>query len=87
MQTLKLSSGDKTPPSLDDQMLTRLNTSPWSKSVFIFFLEFVWFLQIILSGVFGLFAIGKSNASYEKVMQILDLLILQSKAKFNEENF
>jgi hypothetical protein len=87
MQTIKLSSGDKTPPILDEKMMTRLNTSPTSKAIFIFFLELVWSLQIILSGVFGLFAIAKACQSYEKIMQILELLILQSKAKFNEENF
>lgn len=87
MQTIKLSSGDKTPPTLDELTLQRLNTSPFTKTVFIFFLELVWALQIILSIVFGLFAIGSVLMSHEKVMQILELLIYQSKAKFNEENF
>lgn len=87
MQTIKTSTGDKTPPSLDPNMTTRLNTSPFIKSVFIFFLEVVWGLQIILSAVFSLFAISKALSSFERIMQKLDLLILQSKAKFNEENF
>ena len=87
MQTIKTSTGDKTPPSLDHIMSTRLNTSPFLRAVFIFFLEVVWGLQIVLSSVFSLFAISKAMSSYEKIMQKLDLLILQSKAKFNEENF
>lgn len=87
MQTIKLSTGDKTPPALDEKMQIRLNTSPASKAVFIFFLEVVWSLQVLLSGVFSLFMLAKGLSSYEKVMSILDLLIYQSKAKFNEENF
>jgi hypothetical protein len=68
MQTIKLSTGDKTPPALDDKMQLRLNTSPASKAIFIFFLEIVWALQVLLSGILSLFMMAKGVSSYEKVM-------------------
>ena len=86
MQTIKMSSGDKTPPTLDDKMKKRLEGSN-QMGVFIFFLEFVWFLQQIFSAVFGLYFIAKGIASYEGILQKLPLLRYQEKAKFNEENF
>jgi hypothetical protein len=43
MQTIKLSTGDKTPPMLDKTMEGRLEGSA-SKTVFVFFLEVVWAL-------------------------------------------
>jgi len=55
--------------------------------VFIFFLEVVWALQQVLSAFFGLFALAKVLAIYEKTMRVLELLIYQSKARFNDENF
>lgn len=44
MQTIKLSTGDKTPPTLDDVMTKRLEQSESTQNVFIFFLEVVWAL-------------------------------------------
>merc|ERR1712147_320218 len=44
MQTLKMSSGDNTPPSLDKQMEIRLEGRN-AQTVFVFFLEIVWSLQ------------------------------------------
>ena len=87
MQTIKLSTGDKTPPTLDDNMLKRLEQNNSTKAVFIFFLEVVWALQQVLSAFFGLFALAKVLAIYEKTMRVLELLIYQSKARFNDENF
>jgi len=68
-------------------MIVRLNRYPFGKTIYVFFLELVWALHVILSLVFFLFAIGKAMQSYENVMQIMEQLVLQSKAKFNEENF
>lgn len=86
MQTIKQSTGDKTPPSLDVTFEKRLAGSE-SKYVYIFFLELVWSVQQILSLVFGLYATAKAISSFEKIMQVLELLMYQQKAKFNEENF
>jgi hypothetical protein len=57
MQTYKLSSGDKTPPSLDSQMADRLKGSA-SQGIFMFFLTFVWALQQLGSAVVVLTATG-----------------------------
>jgi len=57
MQTYKLSSGDKTPPSLDTQMADRLKGSA-SQGVFMFFLTFVWALQQLGSAVVIMTATG-----------------------------
>ena len=35
----------------------------------------------------GLYVTAKAISTYEKVQQILELLVYQSKAKLNEENF
>jgi len=87
MQTAKLSTGDKTPPTLDVSFDKRLEGLEAVKDVFIFFLETVWALQQILSIVFGLFAVAKVIQTVEKTMQNLLLLKYQTRAKFNEENF
>ena len=58
-----------------------------TRFLFILFLEAVWGLQQVFSAVFGLFAIAKVVSSYEKCQQSMELLLYQSKAKFNEENF
>ena len=87
MQTIKLSTGDKTPPKLTQEFNDRLIGNETTKGFFIFSLELVWAVQQVLSVVFGLFGISKVCQTYEKTMQILELLIYQSKAKFNEENF
>lgn len=44
------------------------------KAIFIFFLEIVWALQQVLSGIFGLFAVAKVTSSFEKTFQNLELL-------------
>lgn len=74
MQTIKLSTGDKTPPTLDKSMNDRLDESVSYKAIFIFFLEIVWALQQVLSGIFGLFAVAKVTSSFEKTLQNLELL-------------
>ena len=57
MQTIKLSSGDKTPPKVDSQMENRLKGSA-QQGIFMFFLTFVWALEIIGSAMFYLAAQG-----------------------------
>ena len=86
MQTIKTSSGDKTPPTLDANMIQRVEGST-EKYIFEFFLIGVWALQQIFSMIFGLYAIAKTIQAVEKVTMNLDLLVTQAKAKFNEENF
>ena len=87
MQTVKLSTGDKTPPTLDDSIKKRLEGHGKTKSVFMFFLELVWALQQVISLVFGLNSVTKVMFSYEQTMKSLELLNYQSRAKFNEENY
>lgn len=86
MQTIKLSTGDKTPPMLDQTFEKRLEGSN-SKYIYIFFLECVWSLQQIVSFSFGLYATAKGISSFEEISMKLELLVYQTKAKFNEENF
>lgn len=68
MQTLKMSSGDKTPPSLDKQMEIRLEGRN-AQTVFVFFLEIVWSLQQFFSWIFGLYAIARVVMVHEKITQ------------------
>ena len=86
MQTLKLSTGDKTPPILDTVMAARLEGSNM-KVVFIFFLEVVWAVQLFLSGIFSVYAMARSVSVYEKCSHIIEPIMFQTKARFNEENF
>lgn len=58
MQTIKLSTGDKSPPTLDEEFEDRLEGS-YDVAVFMFFLEVVWALQQIFSIVFGLYATAR----------------------------
>lgn len=87
MQTIKISTAaDKIPPLFDDNMQTRLEGST-TRVVFLFFLEMIWALQLLFSAVFAMYVKARVIAAYEKVLLKMDLLIYQSKAKFNEENF
>lgn len=86
MQTIKLSTGDKTPPTLDKNMEVRLQGSN-QKVIFITFLEIVWALQQVFSLVFGAYCTARVISCYERTLQTQELLVYQSKAKFNEENF
>lgn len=58
-----------------------------TRFVFVFFLEAVWGLQQVFSAVFGLYVISRVVSTYEKCLQTQELMLYQSKAKFNEENF
>lgn len=86
MQTYKLSTGDKTPPVLDDVMASRLEGSN-TKVVFVFFLEVVWAFQQFLSGIFGMYAFGRAVSVYEKCYHMIEPVMYQTKVRFNEENF
>ena len=85
MQTVKQSTGDKTPPMIDPDMKKRLSGSA-EQGVFMFFLTFVWSLQQVFAGVLSIAAIAIVTSSYEKNSQGLRVLLFRAKAKFNEEN-
>lgn len=86
MQTYKMSSGEKTPPILDDTMAKRLEGSN-TKMIFVFFLEVVWVVQQFVSGIFAVYFTARAVSVYEMAHNMLEPIIYQTKARFNEENF
>jgi len=67
-------------------MATRLEGSD-TKIIFVFFLEVVWAIEQLLSGIFGAYMMARAVSIYEKTHNFMDPIVMQTKARFNEENF
>lgn len=87
MQTMKLSTGDKTPPVLGADMRRRLAGQPGSQAFLMFWLTLLWLFQMGLFGFLFVYIQAHFFQLIEKHYGKMKLYAFRSKAKFNEENF